>query len=187
MKHVLRLVLALTVCADAARADVISLYADVESNDCTLNVLVSPPGINTLYVVHWLNGGAIGAEFTIDDNSGLVPVSQTTPYLWIGSWYTGISIVYGGCVAGDHVIGTLNYLWLETPTTCENSLLVVAYPNEQTVIVYDCSQPYIRETAYSRYTSVGPDADSCDVFGGCCQCVIPTSETTWGAVKALYR
>jgi hypothetical protein len=174
--------------ATLARADHISVFEDPTGYDCSLNQLVEPPALNSFYTVHKYNAGSTASQFKVNvDASGLFPHSFTSPYLILGSWPDGVSIGYGGCVAGDHVLMTLNFLWFGEPTTCENMLIVVPSPTSPVpgeVAVARCGDPIVVVGATGGHAYVGPESDTCPCL---CQCPHPVHETTWGGVKALYR
>ena len=188
MNRILLTVLAiLSLGIGAAQADDISVYADQFGQDCVLNTLVLPPGSNSTYIVHKFNAGSTAAQFKVNDTSGLFATTQTTPYLALGTWNTDLSLAYGGCVTGDHVLMTLNFLWFGEPTTCENMLIVVPSPTSPVpgeVAVARCGDPIVVVGATGGHAYVGPESDTCPCL---CQCPHPVHETTWGGVKALYR
>lgn len=188
MKKVLLMTLALTMCAGAAMADHLGIYADQGGVSCALTTLVPPPGNNALYIVHKFNAGATASQFKVTDASSLFPTTQTTPYLALGAWNSDQSLAYGGCVVGDHVIMTLNFLWFGTPVTCANTMEVTPAPTSPVpgaIAIVDCGQPSgSLETATGGRAYVGPGSNNCP--GGCNE-PSATSSTTWGGIKALYR
>jgi hypothetical protein len=189
MKKLLTITVALTLCAGAAFADHIGIYADAGGTSCALTNLVVPPGNNALYVIHKFNGGSTASQFKVNDLSTLFATSQVTPYLSIGTWNTDLSLAYGGCVIGDHVLVTLNFLWFGTALTCQNTLEIVPAPTSPipgAVALVDCAQPSGNlESATGGRAYVGAGSDNCVDPTGCDPS--PVAETTWGGIKALYR
>lgn len=187
MKKVLMLALALTMCAGAASADHIGIYGDQAGGNCWLTGLVAPPGSNSFYVVHKLNVGSTASQFRVNDTSGLFATTQTFPagYLTIGTWNTDLSIAYGGCVIGDHVVATLSFLWFGAPANCGQTLAIVPAPTSPIpgeVALVDCAVPsgnLETATAGTGYLLPGCVTGSCD----------PNAATTstWGQIKSLYR
>jgi hypothetical protein len=192
MKHILLLAFGLVVWAGGARADEFRLATDIHFYECALVNLAPFPERNTLYVFQQYNGGSTASQFKVDDTSGLVFFSATSPYLLLGAWNTDMSIAYGGCVVGSHVVLTLEFLWFGVPITgCDNRLVVVPAPTSplpgEIAIVGCGGPPWTLRTGWGRPTFVGADAITCDLVGSCCSCVVPVHQATWGSVKALYR
>jgi hypothetical protein len=187
MKKVLMMALALTMCAGAASADHIGIYGDPAGNQCWLSTLSGPPASNNFYVVHKLNAGSTASQWKVNDTSGLFPTTQIAPagYLTIGTWNTDMSIAYGGCVIGDHVILTLSFLWFGAPANCNQTLALVPAPTSPIpgeVALVDCAQPsgnLETATAGTGYNLPGCVTGSCDPNA--------TASTTWGQIKSLYR
>jgi hypothetical protein len=193
MKHILLLALALTASADAARGDCFAIFADTPGYTCYLNTLAELPGNNTAYVIHKLNAGSTASQFKVLDKSGLFPTTQQTPYLALGTWNTDLSLAYGGCVIGEHVLMTLNFLWFGEPMTgCTHTLDVVAAPTSPipgSIAVVDCAVPFgnivVGYGGWSFY--VRSDSQTCFQGCGCDDFHTPVDAATWGSVKALYR
>jgi hypothetical protein len=188
MKKVLLMTLALMMCAGAAMADHIGIYADTDGLSCALTTLVSPPGNNAFYVIHKLNPGATAAQFKITDATAgaLFATTQTTPYLALGTWNTDWSLAYGGCIIGQHVLATLNFLWFGQPLTCNQTLSVDPAPTSPVpgaIALVDCANPANLKSASGGRAFAGPGNDQCPA--GCGE--VATETTTWGSVKALYR
>jgi hypothetical protein len=187
MKKVLLMTLALMMVASVALADHIGVYADQAGTDCDLNTLSFPPTNNTLYIVHKFNAGSTASQFKVTDTSGLFATTQTTPYLSIGTWNTDLSLAYGGCVIGDHVLMTLNFLFFGSPApTCANTLEIGPAPTSPipgSVALVDCATPSGNlepVTAGRAYVTGGCiDPANCNPTG--------TASKTWGGIKALYR
>ena len=172
--------------ASAAHADHIGLYNDPQGS-CSGMVPAPTPTLNAVYVVHKQNNGAAAVQFKIQNQSGLFPVSQTSPYDRLGVWDGDWAFDFGGCVAGDHLVATLNFLWFGTPITgCGQTLRVVdaptsAIPGE--IVVADCAFNLETATGGAFYFEAAPLTCAFDI--GCYATPVQTS--TWGAVKALYR
>lgn len=187
MKRFLTVIFALAVCASVAQADHIGIYSDQAGAQCWFSSLVAPPGSNTAYVIHRFNVGSTASQFKVNDTSGLFATSQTFPaaYLTIGTWNTDLSIAYGGCVIGDHVVATLNFLWFGAPVNCGQTLAVAPAPTTPIpgeVALVDCAQPsgnLETATAGTFYLLAGC-GDACDLG-------TPAEESSWGKIKALYR
>ena len=188
MKRLITVLFLVSAFAPSAWAHDISTYADQSATECALTSLVTPPGINSVYIVHKFNPGSAASQFKVDDTSGLFATSQTTPYLSLGTWNTDLSLAYGGCVVGAHVVMTLNFIWFGTPFTCANYLETVAAPTSAipgVIAVVDCALPSGNLLpASGGKLFFGPNARDCPEIN----CGFnPVSESTWGGVKVLYR
>lgn len=188
MKKVLMMTLALTLCASAALADHIGIYADNAGTGCALLVLQPFPAQNSFYVIHKFNPGSTASQFKVNDTTGLLHASATSPFLTIGDFYTDMSIAYGGCVLNDIVVGQLNFYLLGAIPTCSQNLQVVPAPTSAVpgaIAIVDCASPSGNlKTATGGSAFAGPGSDTCP--GGCNE-PNATSAATWGSIKALYR
>ena len=188
MKRLLSVFLTLAISSVAAHADHIGIYSDQAGGSCYFSSLVPPPGSNNAYVIHRFNVGSTASQFKVIDTSGLFATTQTFPagYLTIGTWNTDLSIAYGGCVIGDHVVATLSFLWFGAPVNCGQTLAVAPAPTSPIpgeVALVDCAQPsgnLETATAGTFFLTSGCPSGPCDLG-------TPTEQSTWGAVKALYR
>jgi hypothetical protein len=182
--------LALTVCASAAFADNFGTYADQQGMSCALTNFAPYPNRTQAFVIHKLNAGSTGAQLGIVDTSG--PSNLFLGYLTdklIGGPLNNLSIGYPGCLGGDVLIMTLE--WLVLPGgqyTCANNVQIVAATNppagyEGHIVNVLCDYTY--EVASGGTLWVGPSAGDCVPPTGCEP--VPVAETTWGGIKALYR
>ena len=188
MKPLIAFALLVSLSSSIAKADHISVFADQVGTQCTLTNPVVPPGSNNFYIVHQFNEGSTASQFKVADTTGLFFIQFTTPYLMLGVWNDDLSLAYGGCVVGQHVLGTLSFLWFGTPipTGCTNTLEVVPAPLSAIpgqIALVDCALPSGNLEAASggrAFFSVNPEC------GPDCM-KLAVEETTWGGVKALYR
>ena len=205
MKKILLMTLALMACAGAAMADHIGVFADTEGSWCEVNTLAPVPNNNAFYLIHKFNGnGASASQFKVNDTTGLLfATSQTTTFLSLGTWNTDLSVSYSGCVVGDIVVMTLNFLWFGAPipTDCAHTLKVVAaptspIPGEVATVECDFSTLTPASGGALVFTKIGLETialavatpartASCGCLYLCC--TVATEENTWGGVKALYR
>lgn len=186
MKKVLLMTLALTMCAGAAMADHIGIYSDQGGLSCALTTLAPIPGNNTVYIVHKYNTGSAASQFKVTDTSGLIPLSQTTTYLSLGTWNADLSLSYGGCAAGDLVLMTLSFFWGGVAPTCANTLEIAPAPTSPiagSVALVECDFETVTPVSAGR-SFFGPGSDTCPA--GCNE-PSATNTATWGSIKALYR
>ncbi len=186
MKKVLLMTLALMVCAGAAMADQIGVFADQGGLDCIAGPLVSG-NVNSFYLIHKFNAdGATAAQFKVNDTTGLFAANQLTPFLAIGTWNTDLSLAYGGCLIGDVALMTLNFFWFGNALlTCSATLEVAPAPTSPApgeIALVECDFQTVTTATGGRLTVRTDDTD-----GGCPGCVVAAQTTTWGGVKALYR
>ncbi len=206
MKQVPWIVLAFTLGAGAAAADHIGVYPDEFASEACLNVPGPFPRTLDAYVVHRFTAGSIGLSFrVVDDNTGMVPVSQTLSgpqYVSSGSWDTGWVICYGSCYAGDVPVAKLTFSVPGAPPTC-SSLMIVANPDvtQGTPVAIDCADEENVATA-GRLTLNSDESCACIItargvretprhgpvalYASACT-PNPVRSGTWGRVKALYR
>lgn len=186
MKKVLLMTLALMVCAMPALADHIGTYADVAGTSCVMTQFAPFPTPNNMYIVHKFNPGSTASQFKVNDTTGFIASSQVTPYLSIGTWNVDLSLAYGGCVVGDHLLMTLSFFVVTPPATCGGTLDIVPAPTSPVpgaVALVDCATPSgnLKTATGGRMFFVAGciDPSACNPTG--------TLNTTWGGIKALYR
>jgi hypothetical protein len=152
------------------------------------------PGVRTVYVV-FESFGFIAVWFRIASGPGvtMVYLSETPgPGTIVGDTQSGMTVCFGSCADGIHLLATINYLAYGTSSPC-SKLSVVPHPAVQSVGALTCeSQPSWVDTQdlalqnangtciCTRRTELGPT----DVLG--CN-ALPIRSSTWGAVKSLYR
>jgi len=182
MHKILLLASALHVFAMTAHADVIGLYADTFAGSCS-SAPVLFPAVTHVYIIHQYNVGSVGAQFKVDDTSGLIQAGFASDYLVVGDFFNGATVAYGICYFGQVNMARLDFYWLGQPTTCENQLRIVPDPNRppgEQLVTADCSNVIKQASAgYFTFQNLGP-------AGGCC-IIAPVQSSTWGSVKALYR
>ena len=186
MKIVLVLTAMILLCASAVygQAGVIGLYVDAPTY-VNCGYTDTAPALVPIYVVHKVTPGATASQFMVAAGGGFnctytgeiiaAPVS-------IGSTQTGLSASYGGCLASDILIATINYFCMGTSPTCAN-LRVVPDPAAPTgqIEVVDCA--FQKRTGFGFPFYINEDF-TCRSLQ---MCQIPTKNTSWGEVKVLYR
>jgi len=188
------LIVTLSAADSGAVEGSIAISGQPNTNWCTLTD--SGPAIRTVYVLHTFSLGAIASRFRIMNGPGatLTYLSETHPFAsTIGDTQTGVSICYGGCFSGEHLIATVTYMGYGTSGLC-SKLLVVPHPLSQTVEAINCNfdpvPTYVQDLAINTATGTCgcPLVHS---FPGAAQAFtcdpVATQPTTWGSVKALYR
>ena len=167
MKKVLLLMVAALMISSVAMADHISVYVDQDGTNCALGA----PGFLQPYVVHKLTTGTTGSRFKVQFPAGTNIFGFNTPYTPVGNIQSDISIGYGVCLTGSNSIGQIS------GNFTAGVVQVLAADLQPTIIVTDCQvaeHPATGGTAYVGTT-------------GNCNEPVPTQQSTWGQVKALYH
>jgi hypothetical protein len=165
-------------------ADAIVIMSDTNLSRC--EVVDAGPGTFEAYVFHAFGEENLGSGFKIGGSEGFSGVFQSVQYpseiFPLGDITAeGVSLGYGGCYSDPHkLIATLTYATFGTSETC-SSIMVLPREESGLVEVYRCA--YLVEPALAGSMVVNPGNGCWDA----CQNGVPTRETTWGAVKALYR
>jgi hypothetical protein len=160
------------------------------------SLIDTSPGIRTVYVFHTFNVGATASRFKIHLGTGVTMtfVSETHPFQsTVGNTQEGITVCYGGCLAGDQLLATINYMAYATSAAC-SQVLVVPHPAAQTVEAMTCEGIAVRTFVNDMFVETGTSGCGCPEahgFAGTAQqfdCTpTPVAHSTWGAIKALYR
>jgi len=184
MKKALLLSFALMLVASMAfaQAGSVGVFADPLGLNC--NVLDGPPmGLKQYFVVHVYTTGATAVQYRAK-----VPLCMTaTGAMWlsdtnmfavaVGNSQVGIGIAYGSCLVGPIHTQIINVFAMGTTPACCR-WFVDADPNVPSGKIEgsDCS--------FVVFYPTGGQGIINPITG--CMCNIPTQETTWGNVKALY-
>jgi len=162
-----------------AQAGSIGIYSDETGTNCNLT---ATPGLVFYYFLHVNTTGARVSAWA-------APVPTCFPAVYLGYftedpfWFclgdpeTGIAISYGGeCTVGTFVILKAIYNVLEPATDC-CLWSVGPHPRFGRIEGSDCDFNLILPTGGQGIINSNPT----------CPCgAVPTEDTTWGQVKALY-
>jgi hypothetical protein len=183
MKRVLLFSLGILLCAGVAfgQAGYIGLFTDPGYTDCYLYDDVI--GIKSIYAVHKAASSVTASQFQVAIGPGMgcveTGVMNNFPTV-IGSPSTGISIAYGACLVSDILLFTWNFFCQGTSGTCAK-LEVVPDPAaiSGAIEIVTCNSYKLPGNGSALY--VNPN--------GFCDCgeVVPTRESSWGQIKALYQ
>lgn len=168
MKRVLLLLSVLLCITRPAMADHFGIYSDATGTECVINSGFTGGG--HVYVIHQFANEVIGSSFGVTLPAGSMFFGFQTPYDPIPvPGPTAINLVYPQCTSGTLALGTI--IAILTP----GQIQVTGASGLP--IVYDCSSQQPRfASAGTGWVGVG---DYCDE--------LPTQQSTWGQVKALYR
>ena len=175
MNKLLLLVVCLLLAAAPAGAQVgiLALTTDIAGTDCVLTD--DGPGTETYYVVHVDVVGATGVLYSAAVPACATGVSYITDIqqfpVKIGNSQVGASIGYGGCLSGTiNAVQILCGVADLSPACCQWDLL--------TQTITDCG--FVDQQINTTNASF--------IDGnGSCPCTVPTEETTWGHIKAIYE
>ena len=167
----------------AQLAGSVGVFADAAGLSCEF---VDVGGTAFIYVIHQWTDGATASEFKIDVPGCMIHLADSSPFgLKNGDFDNGTSISYQECLSHPIYLG---YMIFTTTGTCppctymsvvENPISVPA-PSPGEVYVADCTpgDPQLLIGTGGELV-INPTAN--------CECDVPTEDTTWGQVKALFE
>lgn len=190
MKRLMSLLVVALLAPAGARAQGghIGVYGDSLGTQCRIDVPTS--GIVKIFVVHKLGAPTGGSEFTVSSGGNFNGVYLGeyfgTNAVSFGNSQTGIAIGYGGCWYDQVHILTVSYYVPSEPPVC-------SYIDIVDFDLFGNAPPGIH--------SVDCDGNMWDALGGrayvngdgTCDCATPNNtttpveESTWGAIKTVYR
>jgi hypothetical protein len=163
-----------------AQAGSIGIFGDPAGTNCNL-LDNSGPGLKQYYVVHVNTPGATASEYQAKMPTcmvGATYLSDTNLFpVTLGNSQTGVSVGYGTCRTAPINTQIISVFVSGLSTPCCRWYVT---PNPNTVSGkiegVDCAFESTYPTGGTGI--VNPNST--------CQCNVPTEETTWGQVKALY-
>jgi hypothetical protein len=164
----------------------VTLFADESGATCTLQD--STPGPLTAYVIHSIpeGWGNVSCRFSVVVSPGFsgsyVAEMIHAPW-WEGTLRDGIEVAYNQCAIGSYLVATITFQGMGTSEPC-SYLEIVPHPENWlgAIEVMSCSFETRPAPTLGRLW-VNPDGEACSPWCA----TVPTHETTWGGVKALYR
>jgi len=161
----------------------IGIYADPAGVDC--NIRDVPSGLMTVYIVHTNTAGATASQFSAPKPAcmtGATWLSDTAVFpVTLGNSQTGVTVGYGSCRAEPIHVLTMNYLVTDpSQSCCMYRVLPDPGLGSGKVEVVDCAF----NLQYGTGNTSTVNANSSCLCG--LESVIPTEQTTWGHMKALY-
>ncbi len=163
-----------------AQAGSVGVFADPLGMSC--NVVEAPPlGLKMYYVVHVYTTGATAVQYRAK-----VPTCMTAA-MWlsdtnmfpvsVGNSQIGFSTAYGMCKVGPINTQIINVFGQGLTGPCCR-WVVDADPLLPSGLIEASDCVFVVMYPTGGQAMVNPT--------GSCQCSIPTEDTTWGQVKALY-
>lgn len=160
----------------------VGLFNSVAGVSCT----IIPPATGTFQpaIVHTGSDGTTGSQFQalVPACAGFVHlVDISLVSIILGNTQTGASAAYGNCLAGSIPVATMFMSVIFPPVGCCN-WTITRHPGfpEPTVVSGNCSVPIQNEVAGGGTAFVKVAAEPCN-------CLVDNEESTWGAVKELFR
>lgn len=166
----------------------IGVYSDNPGfSDCELYEVLY--ATNSFYIVHVLLPEANTAQFMVVHNWDNAVVGSVDYYgnLQLGDMYTGVTVTYVGCKPLPHLLARLDFIPVSPTPDCTfvRVLPDPSLPSGQVEVV-DCMSNVLHATG--GYACVNtPQCCECGQVPEHCELPVATRETTWGAIKALYR
>lgn len=187
MKHLLVMSLVLMLTASMAFAYIngaVVVTTDGTGTDCNLQD-VGPPALCSYSIVHICALGSTGCQYKVDvtGHAGTPfpdePIFQVT----IGSAAAGVSIGYGGCLAGTIETLRIQFFCQGTTPAC-TPMVVEGHPTATPpgLLTVDCSSTF--QDARGLTSVLNPDSGCQCAIPDCSQ--IPVENRSWGAIKSLY-
>jgi hypothetical protein len=109
---------------------------------------------------------------------GGIWLSDTAQFpVTIGSSQTGVAVGYGACLGSPIAVLAINYFGNGlTGGCCPYPVLPDPNVPSGQIEVVDCADNLITATGFTSV--INPDPT--------CDCDVPTQDSTWGGIKALY-
>ncbi len=175
-KSILVTVAVVALAGTASAATSIGIYWDQEGTQQSASYSGGSHTYHPAYVViteaEMMVGGA---AFMVELDEAIYVVGVDYPdAISLGDLKEGVGIGFQTCVAGwesEPVVCAVLNLWTGTQLLTDGELRVVAHPQEGGVWVSDCEGTLYAATGLTSYLTITVDAD----------------ETSWGAVKGLYK
>jgi hypothetical protein len=153
------------------------------------------PGLMNVYVFHHNTNGATGCRFRAPQPSCMdaMYLSEvvTPPFTGTGDSQTGIFISYGACMQSPIHILTISYFAQgNTPNCCCYFILPDSASEPYGIQVTDCSDPPQLMLGHTYIGIINPAMNQCSehsVPETCINYTVPVENSTWGAIKSLYK
>jgi hypothetical protein len=188
----------------AATQSYIGVFTSSYSDQC---LMAPQAGAVTFYVVQQLNTGTTAVRFRIDTSPGFTGalMSFSAPQGTVtGDQYGSFTVNYGSCIYGSVVTVLELHYFFSTPSPTCSFIRTAAHPlaPDGMLDAYDCDGVrHAADWAGTHIQNMFPAPDGypftlCPDLAGAghtgygCKPVLeplPVAESTWGAVKALYR
>ena len=180
MKRVVFLAMAAVLAASMAfaQAGSVGVFGDNLGMNCNL-LDVAPAGLKQYYVVHVNTTGATASQYRAKLPTcftGVTYLSDTNMFgVTVGNSQTGVAVAYGMCKVGNVHLQTISVFAMGLTGPCC-----------RWIVDGDPIIGFIKGTDCAFATFLPTGGQGIINPNGTCQCSVPTQDTTWGQVKALY-
>jgi hypothetical protein len=192
MKRFTVIVIAAVVCVslpNPSQSGKIALSGTPDGSDCS--VIDTGPGVIQVHIVITDIDNVAGVQFwapTPECWTGAVWMEDNIPYpTFIGDTqndFWGLTIGLGDCLNSPIYLGSMSFLTQGQGAPCCDYPILKAnndgYPEIEGPIIAVCPEP-LQVAGVTVDAIINPEPECA------CQLPVPVQETTWGAVKALYR
>lgn len=188
MKKFVLTIIALTFAASPASAQWGDLGAYNDQAGLSCNIADVGAAIHDVFIVLKHNSsGAVVVKFKAQSTATMSYVGETVPppYVAIGSSLAGIEIGFTSCKTLDTYVMKVTYFGTGSSPQCSYFSVIPHQGSEipGQVITVDCNTPFGNLHAIpGGQAIINPGAPPAQ-----CDCNVPVGESTWGAIKALYR
>ena len=185
MKKTLILSLMLLFCASLAFGQAGGILLSGGTDSAWDGTCAITAGYNWIWVIHQYTPGATGSQWKIAKSAGNTcsKVAGNDFFTPIGTAFDGVAYAYGGCFPSDIVIA--NMLANCIGSAACSYLEVVPDPAAISgqIDVTDCSAgtPLYPGGGTGSKLYFNPPVE------GCGTCGLPTKDTNWGKIKAMYN
>jgi hypothetical protein len=155
----------------------LGIYGDPNGTNCDTRDVA---GLLQIYVVHTLTGGVLASQFSAPQPAcmvGAVYLGDSSPFqVNVGTSQAGIAVAYGACLGAPIHVLTISYFSAGQVSTC-CPYPILPDPSVGVIFSVDCASRLMTATGIAN-TINGNSTCSCSS--------LPTEQSTWGRVKALY-
>jgi hypothetical protein len=179
---IVSLVCLLLFASDAAAQNSIAIYEDPAGTYC--NILEVVPGVRTFYaVLHTTGATAVAFSAPLPScTNGMTILAELgpCPLCIAGTIPGGAWVSFGECVTGAAVAVSIQVFAFGLSSQC-CAYPVLPHPNLASgkIEMVDCDDNTVFLVGGTSYFNVNPSV--CDCF-----VPLPTEQTSWGRIKALY-
>jgi len=164
------------------------VYLDCNLTDGSTDVI-------TIYIIHEFTPGTAASRFRVAPGGGFgcIWLGDFSPFLMLGNSQNGISISYGACYQSPVLILEVRYLCTGISETC--SWLTICPDLDALsgkIEAVDCHENLLFINGTTLWVNADPNLCGCALGGPTnpavtCQGPVPVEDSSWGAIKSLYR
>ena len=186
MKKTLLLSFMLLFCASLAFGQAGGIYLSGGSDTTPDGTCEITAGYNWVYVIHQYTPGATGSQWMIAKSAGNTcsKVAGNDYFTPIGTAFDGVAYAYGGCLVSDILIANMLLNCIGSPECSYLEVVPDPAAISGKIDVTDCTAgtPLYPSGGVGSKLYFNPPSP-----GGCGVCGLPTKDTNWGKIKAMYN